>query len=78
MMVELCCEGSLLQSANVALPGSSALTVSGSPAAGAAQNIYMVGLCSLICCVPYVECSQLRDWHLFGFKAKVMVFCSYS
>lgn len=40
--IQLQTPGSLLQSANIALPGSSTLTVPGSPATGTAQNIYMV------------------------------------
>jgi len=42
-LILLCCvKGSLLQNANIALPGSSTLTVPGSPATAPAQNIYMV------------------------------------
>jgi len=47
IVFELCCKGSLLQNANIALPGSSTLTVPGSPASGGAQNIYMV------CVLPF-------------------------
>jgi len=40
--IVLCGKGSLIQNANIALPGSSTLTVPGSPATAGAQNIYMV------------------------------------
>jgi len=58
-LVVLCCKGSLLQSANVALPGSSTLTVPGSPATGATQNIYMVCIHDALCILYAVQNTAL-------------------